>query len=196
MKPPYINRELSWLEFNQRVLNEALRPDLPILDRVKFLAITGSNLDEFFQVRIGGLHALQASAPSVRDISGMDVGEQLAPSSGSVASKKTRSGSSKKSSFPPWPERGSCSIRSPISIPSNSPTSPSTSKTTSPPFSLHFSSPRRTRDRLSLHSTFASPSISLIRLRQKTGSSFCLSRPQFLAFPLSMEAALSCWKLS
>ena len=78
MKPPYINRELSWLEFNQRVLNEALRPDLPILDRVKFLAITGSNLDEFFQVRIGGLHALQASAPSVRDISGMDVGEQLA----------------------------------------------------------------------------------------------------------------------
>ena len=53
MKPPYINRELSWLEFNQRVLNEALRSDLPILDRVKFLAITGSNLDEFFQVRTG-----------------------------------------------------------------------------------------------------------------------------------------------
>jgi polyphosphate kinase len=77
MKPPYINRELSWLEFNQRVLNEALRPDLPLLDRVKFLAITGSNLDEFFQVRIGGLHTLQASAPTVRDISGRDVGEQL-----------------------------------------------------------------------------------------------------------------------
>ncbi|MDA7909899.1 polyphosphate kinase 1, partial [Akkermansiaceae bacterium] len=77
MKPPYINRELSWLEFNQRVLNEALRPDLPILDRVKFLAITGSNLDEFFQVRTGGLHTLHASAPTVRDISGMDVGAQL-----------------------------------------------------------------------------------------------------------------------
>ena len=77
MKPPYINRELSWLEFNQRVLNEALRSDLPILDRVKFLAITGSNLDEFFQVRTGGLHTLHASAPTVRDISGMDVGAQL-----------------------------------------------------------------------------------------------------------------------
>ncbi len=78
MKPPYINRELSWLEFNQRVLNEALRPDLPLLDQLKFLAITGSNLDEFFQVRIGGLHTLHASAPTVRDISGLDVGEQLA----------------------------------------------------------------------------------------------------------------------
>lgn len=77
MKPPYINRELSWLEFNQRVLNEALRSDLPVLDRVKFLAITGSNLDEFFQVRTGGLHTLHASAPTVRDISGMDVGTQL-----------------------------------------------------------------------------------------------------------------------
>lgn len=77
MKPPYINRELSWLEFNQRVLNEALRPDLPLLDRVKFLAITGSNLDEFFQVRIGGLHTLHASAPNLRDPSGRDVGEQL-----------------------------------------------------------------------------------------------------------------------
>ena len=77
MKPPYINRELSWLEFNQRVLNEALRSDLPVLDRLKFLAITGSNLDEFFQVRTGGLHTLHASAPTVRDISGMDVGTQL-----------------------------------------------------------------------------------------------------------------------
>ncbi len=77
MKPPYINREISWLEFNQRVLNEALRPDLPLLDRIKFLAITGSNLDEFFQVRIGGLHTLKRSAPTVRDISGLDVGEQL-----------------------------------------------------------------------------------------------------------------------
>lgn len=78
MKPPYLNRELSWLEFNQRVLNEALRTDLPILDRIKFLAITGSNLDEFFQVRVGGLHALHASAPALRDLSGLDVGEQLA----------------------------------------------------------------------------------------------------------------------
>ncbi len=77
MKLSYQNRELSWLEFNQRVLNQALRPDLPVLDRVKFLAITASNLDEFFQVRIGGLLSLLSKRPDFRDPSGRDVGEQL-----------------------------------------------------------------------------------------------------------------------
>ena len=73
----YLNRELSWLEFNQRVLSEALRTDLPLLDRVKFLAITGSNLDEFFQVRIGGLLTLAESFPAFTDPSGLDVKQQL-----------------------------------------------------------------------------------------------------------------------
>ncbi len=77
MAIPYINRELSWVEFNQRVLNEALRDDLPLLERVKFLAITASNMDEFFQVRIGGLMLMRRSGRNAPDASGMTPAKNL-----------------------------------------------------------------------------------------------------------------------
>lgn len=65
-----LNREMSWLEFNQRVLNQARDAENPLLERVKFLAITGSNLDEFFMVRIGSLQILIGSKHERPDVTG------------------------------------------------------------------------------------------------------------------------------
>ncbi len=73
----YLNRELSWLEFNQRVLNEACRVDLPLLERLKFLAISASNLDEFFQVRVGGLMLVTRSGKGKPDLTGLLPAQQL-----------------------------------------------------------------------------------------------------------------------
>jgi polyphosphate kinase len=73
----FINRELSWLEFNQRVLEQALYSKVPVLERLKFLAITASNLDEFFMVRVGGLQLQQAQGVETPDPSGATVSEQL-----------------------------------------------------------------------------------------------------------------------
>ncbi len=74
----FFNRELSWLEFNQRVLDEGLDETLPLLERLKFLAITSSNLDEFFMVRVGGLRLLVQQNIATPDAVGMTPAEQLA----------------------------------------------------------------------------------------------------------------------
>ncbi|HMP81595.1 MAG TPA: polyphosphate kinase 1 [Verrucomicrobiota bacterium] len=73
----FINRELSWLEFNQRVLDEALNPATPLLERLKFLCITSSNLDEFFEVRVAGLKQKIESESHERAADGKNAAETL-----------------------------------------------------------------------------------------------------------------------
>jgi polyphosphate kinase len=75
---PFLNRELSWLEFNARVLAEAGDPGVPLLDRLKFLAIFGGNLDEFFMKRVGGLKLQQQSHPNGLSPDGRTPAQQLA----------------------------------------------------------------------------------------------------------------------
>ncbi len=74
----FLNRELSWIEFNRRVLAEAEDETVPLLDRLKFLAIFGGNLDEFFMKRVGGLKLQLASGSEKRSPDGRTAGEQLA----------------------------------------------------------------------------------------------------------------------
>ncbi len=80
----FFNRELSWLEFNQRVLDEATDSSVPLLERLRFLAITASNLDEFFMVRVGSLRRAIRRDDSGVDPSGMTAVEQLEAVSDSV----------------------------------------------------------------------------------------------------------------
>ncbi|WP_370063206.1 RNA degradosome polyphosphate kinase [Mycobacterium sp. MAA66] len=73
----YLNRELSWLDFNARVLALAADPSLPLLERAKFLAIFSSNLDEFYMVRVAGLKRRDETGLSVRSADGLSPREQL-----------------------------------------------------------------------------------------------------------------------
>src|SRR4029079_17379660 len=74
---PYINRELSWLEFNNRVLYEAVDDRTPLLERVRFRAIFAGTLDEFFQVRVAGLKKHVEAGRSNPTPDGMSAGETL-----------------------------------------------------------------------------------------------------------------------
>lgn len=73
----YVNRELSWLEFNYRVLSEARDKTLPLFERLKFLSITASNLDEFFMVRVASLKDMVHAKYDKEDIAGLKPQEQL-----------------------------------------------------------------------------------------------------------------------
>ena len=75
---PFLNRELSWLDFNRRVLHEALDERTPLLERVGFLAIFNSNLDEYYQKRVGGLKRQVAAGVSGRSSDGITATQQLA----------------------------------------------------------------------------------------------------------------------
>ena len=73
----YENRELSWLKFDNRVLNEARDKSIPLLERLKFVSITSSNLDEFYMVRVASLKDMVHANYKKKDIAGMTATEQL-----------------------------------------------------------------------------------------------------------------------
>ena len=89
----FLDRELSWLHFNTRVLELAEDPHLPLLERVRFLAIFGSNLDEFFMVRVAGLKRRIAAGVAVRAASGLiprEVLEQIWSTSDALMQRQAR----------------------------------------------------------------------------------------------------------
>ncbi len=90
--PRYLNRELSWLDFNGRVLALAEDPGTPLLERAKFLGIFGQNLDEFFQVRVSGLKEQASAGVGVATPEGMTPREQLSAIRERVAEQVDRAG--------------------------------------------------------------------------------------------------------
>ena len=109
-RPPlrYLNRELSWLDFNARVLALADDPAVPLLERAKFLAIFSQNLDEFFQVRVAGLKDQVAAGLGATAPDGRTPGPAAArdPRAGRASSSPARSGSSSTRSCPALADDG------------------------------------------------------------------------------------------
>ena len=73
----FINRELSWMEFNSRVLAEARDKSIPLFERLKFLSITSSNLDEFVMIRVASLNDMVNAGYNKKDIAGLTPKQQL-----------------------------------------------------------------------------------------------------------------------
>ena len=88
----FINRELSWLEFNQRVLNEAQDASNPLLERLKFFCITSSNLDEFFEVRVAGLKEQIDSRVTTRGLDGLTPNDHSGRGRPEAGSRRPRCG--------------------------------------------------------------------------------------------------------
>ncbi len=108
---PFFNRELSWLEFNHRVLAEGLSKDVPLLERLKFLAIVSTNLDEFIMIRVAGIIQLIKSGSKRRDPAGLSPQEQLAAVRRRIRRMVAEQAAGIRDAFAALREEGLCLLR-------------------------------------------------------------------------------------